>query len=103
VVRTLCPKSFLNCTSETHSNPLIPSLTNEERKEVLESHLFLKEKRDATVKGHMVAGGNKQRGTIEKLITSSPTAALESVLLTAIIDAREGRDITVIDIPNAFA
>jgi hypothetical protein len=83
--------------------PLNPKdLTNEERKEVLESHLFLKEKRDATFKGCMVAGGNKQRGKIEKLDASSPTAALESVLLTAIIDAHEGRDVAVIDIPNAF-
>jgi hypothetical protein len=77
--------------------------TNEERKEVLESHLFLKEKRDATVKGRMVTGGNKQRGTIEKLDASSPTAALdESVLHTAIMDAHEGRDVAVIDISNAF-
>ena len=50
----------------------------------------------------MVAGGNKQRGKIEKLDASSPTAALESVLLTAIIDAQEGRNVAVIDIPNAF-
>jgi hypothetical protein len=83
--------------------PINPKdLTNEEHKEVLESHLFLKEKRDATVKGRMVAGGNKQRDTIEKLDASSPTAALESVLLTAIIDAHEGRDVAVIDILNAF-
>jgi hypothetical protein len=83
--------------------PINPKdLTDEERQEVLESHLFLKEKRDATVKGRMVAGGNKQRGKIDKLDASSPTAALESVLLTAVIDAREGRDVAVIDIPNAF-
>jgi hypothetical protein len=50
----------------------------------------------------MVAGGNKQRGTIEKQDTSSPTASLESVLLTAVIDANERRDVVVIDIPNAF-
>jgi hypothetical protein len=50
----------------------------------------------------MVAGGNKQHGTIDKQDASSPTAALESVLLTAVIDAKEGRDVAVIDIPNAF-
>jgi hypothetical protein len=83
--------------------PIHPKdLSDEQRKEVLESHLFLKEKRDATVKGRMVAGGNKQRGKIDKLDASSPTAALESVLLTAVIDAHEGRDVAVIDIPNAF-
>ena len=50
----------------------------------------------------MVAGGNKQRGNIDKTDATSPTAALESVLLTSTIDAKEGRDVDIIDIPNAF-
>jgi hypothetical protein len=50
----------------------------------------------------MVAGGNKQRGTINKQDASSPTAALESVLLTAIINAKEEQDVAVIGISNAF-
>ena len=33
---------------------------------------------------------------------SSPTVSTEAVLLTLIVDAREGRDIAVVDIPNAF-
>ena len=50
----------------------------------------------------MIAGGNKQRGTIEKEDAASQTAALESVLLTSTIDAAEERDVAVIDIPNSF-
>ena len=50
----------------------------------------------------MFAGGNNQRGTIDKEDAASPTAALESVLLTSTIDAAEERDSAVIDIPNAF-
>ena len=50
----------------------------------------------------MVAGGNKQRTTIPALEASSPTAALESILLTATIDAAEERDVAIVDIPNAF-
>ena len=50
----------------------------------------------------MVAGGNKQRGTIDKEDAASPTAALESVLLTSTIDASEERDAAVINIPNSF-
>jgi hypothetical protein len=83
--------------------PLHPKdLNKQERNEVLEYHLFLKEKRDETIKGIIVVGGNKQRGTIEKLDASSPTATLESVLLTAVIDTKEHRHVAVIDIPNAF-
>ena len=77
-------------------------LTATQRLTVLESHLFLKEKRDGTIKGRTVAGGNKQRGYISKEDASSPTVASESVLLSCIIDAEEGRDVAVIDIPNAF-
>ncbi len=78
------------------------NLSSAEHRSALESHLFLKEKRDATVKGQMVAGGNKQRGTIDKVAAHSPTAALESVMLTAAIDAAEGRNVAIVNIPNAF-
>ena len=77
-------------------------LTADRRKTVLESHMFLKEKRDGKIKGRTVAGGNKQRDYISKEDASSPTVATESVLLSCIIDAEEERDVAVIDIPNAF-
>ena len=64
--------------------------------------MFLKQKRDETIKGRMVAGGNKQRGTIDKEDAASPTAALESVLLTSTVDDEEEKDVAVIDIFNAF-
>jgi hypothetical protein len=50
-----------------------------------------------------VAGGNKQRGCVRKEDASSPTVAVESALLSCIVDAEEGRDVAVIDTPNAFA
>jgi hypothetical protein len=77
-------------------------LSHLQRQLVLESHMFLKLKRDGNIKGRTVAGGNKQRDYISKEDASSPTVATESVLLTCIIDAEEGRDVAVIDIPNAF-
>ena len=50
----------------------------------------------------MVAGGNKQRGIIDKEYAASPTAVLKSVLLTSTIYAAEERDVSVIDIPIDF-
>jgi hypothetical protein len=64
--------------------------------------LEFKEKRDGKVKGRIVAGGNKQRDYISKEDASSTTVATESVLLSCIIAAEEGRDVIVVDIPNAF-
>jgi hypothetical protein len=60
------------------------------------------EKRDGSLKGRTVAGGNKQQGYISKEDASSPTIATEAILLSCIIDAEEGRDVAVINIPNAF-
>jgi hypothetical protein len=77
-------------------------LSKTQRQTVLESHMFLKEKRDDSLKGRTVAGGNKQRDYISMEDASSPTVATEAVLLSCIINAEEGRDVTVIDIPNAF-
>jgi hypothetical protein len=42
---------------------------------VLESHMFLKQKRDRNIKGSTVAGGNKQRDCIFKEYVGSPTIA----------------------------
>jgi hypothetical protein len=77
-------------------------LSNTQCQMVLESHMFLKEKRDRSLKGRTVAGGNKQRDCISKEDASSPTIATEAILLSCIIDAKEERDVAVIDIPNAF-
>jgi len=77
-------------------------LNDLQKKTILESHMFLKQKRDGKIKGRTVAGGNKQRDFISKEDSSSPTVSTEAVLLTCIIDAEEGRDVAVIDIPNAF-
>ena len=56
-------------------------LSHTQRQTVLESHMYLKEKRDGKIKGRTVAGGNKQRDYIPKEDASSPTVATESVLL----------------------
>ncbi len=89
---------FRDTFKPLHWNKLTPV----QKKTVLESHLFLKEKRDDSIKGRTVAGGNKQRDYISKEDASSPTVATESVLLTCIVDATKERDVAVIDIPNAF-
>ena len=77
-------------------------LTVHQRKMILESHVFVEKKRCGKIKARKVAGGNKQREFVPKEDASSPTVATESVLLTCAIDAEEGRDVAIIDIPNAF-
>ena len=50
----------------------------------------------------MVYNGAPTRKHMEDVDTSSPTASLEGILLTAMIDAEEDRDVMSSDIPNAF-
>lgn len=49
-----------------------------------------------------MAGGNKQREYTDKKEASSPTSHTEAVFITAAIEAAEGRDVAIADIPNAF-
>ena len=74
------------------SRPLrLNEMTSTQKSSVLESHMFLKEKRDTKIKAQTVAGGNKQWDFISKEDASSPTVATESVLLTCIrIQKRKG-------------
>ena len=69
---------------------------------ILESHLFLEQKRDMSVKGRLVAGGNTQRDYVDKCDVGASTVATESIMMTAIIEAKELRDVAMVDIPNAF-
>lgn len=54
-------------------------LMAKQKTNVLESHIFMKQKWSGEIKGRMVAGGNKQRGYINKEQSSSPTVATELV------------------------
>jgi hypothetical protein len=64
--------------------------------------MFFKQKRDGKIKGRTVAGGNNHRDYKSKEDASATMVATESVLLSCIIDAKEERDVAVVDIPNAF-
>lgn len=44
----------------------------------------------------------KQRATTTQEEASSPTVAIESVMLSCIINAKEERDVGIVDLPGAF-
>jgi hypothetical protein len=76
--------------------------TAEQQTKILQSHMFIGQKRTGETKAKMVAGGNTQRGHVTKEELSSPTVSTKAVLLTLIVDAHKGRDVAVVDIPNAL-
>ncbi len=70
---------------------------------MLESHIFIEQKRYGKIKAQKVIGGNKQCNYITKEDVSSPMVSAEAVMLTCVIDAAEDWDIAVVVIPNTFA
>ena len=80
----------------------ISKLTSVEKRKAMEALMFLTEKRDGSIKGRMVYNGKPTREWLPKGEAASPTVSLEAVFLTAIVDAKEGRDVMTADIPNAF-
>jgi hypothetical protein len=77
-------------------------LSIDDKKQALQYLMFLKKKRNGIIKGQAYAYGRKQRLYSNKDDTSSPTVSIESVMLTSVIDATEGRDVVTVDIPGAF-
>jgi hypothetical protein len=77
-------------------------MTDEDRKRSLQYLMFLKKNSSGKIKGRGCADGRKQREHIPKEDASSPTVAIEAVMLISVIDAKEGRDVATVDIPGAF-
>ncbi len=80
----------------------VADLTPEEKRKAQEALMFLCQKRDGTHKGRMVYNGAGTRDWLRPEDARSPTCSLESLLLLAMIDAKELRDVMTADIPNAF-
>jgi len=78
------------------------SLSPEQRRKALRAISTLKEKRDGILKGRTYADGRQQRGYKSKAETASPTTHTDSVLLTAMVDAYEQRDVAVADVVGAY-
>lgn len=77
-------------------------MSEEEQQRAVGSLMLLKEKRDQTIRGWMVADGRKQRETATKGEAASPTVCVESIFITAAIEAHERRDIATVDLPSAY-
>jgi hypothetical protein len=77
-------------------------LTRDQKRASLQYLMFLTKKRCGQIKARGCADGRKQRETTSKELASAPTDAIESVMLSATINAMEGRDVATVDIPGAF-
>ena len=84
-------------------------LSEQDRRDALEFMIKVTEKRadeegHRKIKSRMAADGSEQRSYkgYEKSDGSSPTARTDSVIMTGVIYAHEGRNIAIIYVENAF-
>ena len=77
-------------------------LTHDQRRRALEVIMTVKHKRDDSIKGCMCADGRKQRETMRKEETTSPTVSTDSVFVTAVLESMERRCTCVIDLPGDY-
>ena len=68
----------------------------------MESLIFLVHKQDGLIKASVCANGSTQREYISKEDATSPTVSTEAVMVTGVIESKQGRDILMANIPNAF-
>ena len=86
----------------------LKTLSAPERKKIIRSSMFLKEKFSSTgefqkLKARLVAGGHMQdRSIYSDNDTEAPTASLQSVYMVAAIAAHEGRVVVTADITGAY-
>ena len=77
-------------------------LTPSEKEKAQNALMFLTEKKDKSVKGRLVYNGKPTWDWLTREDSICPTAAQESIFMTAAIDAKENRVIMSADIPNEF-
>jgi Reverse transcriptase (RNA-dependent DNA polymerase) len=78
------------------------SLTKLDLQRALRAITLVKEKRSGKIKGRTVADGRGQRDFINREDATSPTVAIESLMISIAIDANEGRDVATADIEGAY-
>ena len=78
-------------------------LSEKDKQTALDVVNLIKVKKDGTVKGRTCANGSKEKFFInpEESI-ASPTASIEAIISTLLIDVYENRDIAIFDIPGAY-
>ena len=89
-------------TKRTFRHLKAEGLTYREKYKALEYLMFLKEKRDGSVKGQSCTNVRKQRPGSSKEDATSPAVSLEAALITYIIGSYKEVEVAIINIPRAL-
>ena len=96
-------KEYAQLDEKGTFEPKDPSkLTSEQKVEALNLITIVKEKRRGKIKERACADGRKQRRYISKEEASAPTIQMESLFLSLLINAKEGRDVATADVVGTY-
>ena len=83
--------------------PMDYNLLNEKQKsKILRSLMFVKRKRNGTLKSRFLADGSQQVRSLSQIDASSPTVSTEAVFIQSAIDAMEKRHHATVDVEGAY-
>ena len=81
----------------------VSTLTDVEKQKALPTVNLIKEKWNGVIKGRLCVDGSKKRKYLKQdESVASPTAFLEYLLISLLIDAYEGRYVGTYDVPEAY-
>ena len=80
----------------------VDKITTEEKVKAQDAIVLLTEKRDGTIKARSVYNGKDTRDWILGEDSASPTVSQERIIIMAVINVKERRDIIMVDVLNAF-
>lgn len=89
---------------ETYKPILESDILLKDKKDALESLLFIVEKRNSNIKARKVADSSKQRtyAVYNKVDGSSRKIITKGIFMTGVMDTRKGRTTAMLDVSNAF-
>jgi hypothetical protein len=80
----------------------IKELSTIKKRRAMESLIFLTEKNNRKIKARTCANGSTQQEYTDQEEAACPTAMTESHLITAVINAKQSRNVMTTDILNVF-
>jgi hypothetical protein len=78
------------------------TLTTDQKREALRAVDLIKAKRSGKLEGRTCADGRSQRAHYTKEETTSPTVSTDALMLSLMINTKEGRDVATADVEGAY-
>ena len=99
----LVHKEMKQLDNQTWYLPLmLQDIMAAEKMQAQDTIVLLTKKWGGTIKARSVYNGKDTRDWISKEDSASPTVSQESIMIIAVIDVKEGRDVMTVDVPNLF-